>query len=129
LENIRFHGTVTIEAIHSAMHRARLFLNVSQFEGSPTAALEAMACGLPVVLTPSNDYSALVEAGENGIVTGSWDVEEITTAIDECLADEGRRRVMGEKARQVAKAHRWDAKARFVTEAMRNVLEKRTGRG
>ena len=129
LANISFHGAVSIERIHSAMHCARLFLNVSQFEGSPTAALEAMACGVPVVLTPSNDYSALVDAGKNGIVTRGWDVDEITAAIDGCLADEDRRRTMAESARQVAKAHRWDAKARLVTEAMRYVYVKRTGRG
>ena len=129
LANATFYGEATIEGIHSSMHGARLFLNVSQFEGSPTAALEAMACGLPVVLTPSNDYSALVEAGESGIVTSGWDVEEITAAIDRCLANEDQRRKMGDKAKQVASGHRWGAKARFVTEAMSNVLEKRTGRG
>ena len=129
LANITFHGAVTIERIHSAMHCARLFLNVSLFEGSPTAALEAMACGLPVVLTPSNDYSALVRDGENGSVTRGWNVDEIIAAVDRCLEDEDRRRTMGESARQVANGHRWDAKARFVTEAMRNVLENRTGRG
>ncbi|MFL6730423.1 MAG: glycosyltransferase family 4 protein [Sphingomicrobium sp.] len=127
LANISFHGAVTIERIRSAMHRARLFLNVSQFEGSPTAALEAMACGLPVVLTPSNDYSALVQSGTNGIVTRGWDVEEIAAAIDRCLADEDRRQRMGDAAKEIAQGHRWAAKARLVTEAMRNVLEMRAG--
>lgn len=129
LGNVTFHGVASLERIHSAMYSAKLFLNVSQSEGSPTAALEAMDCGLPVVLTPANDYSALVQAGENGIVTRGWDIEEITAAIDRCLADEDRRRKMGETAKQVANKHRWDAKARFVTEAMSNVLEMRTGRG
>lgn len=129
LANVAFRGMATIERIHSAMHSARLFLNVSQFEGSPTAALEAMACGLPVVLTPSNDYSALVRAEENGLVTFGWDVDEITAAIDLCLADEGRRRLMGERAKRIAQGHRWEAKARFVTEAMRNALAGRIHRG
>ena len=129
LANIAFHGEVPIDGIQAAMQGARLFLNVAQFEGSPTAALEAMACGLPVVLTPSNDYSDLIQAGKNGIVTSGWDVEEITAAIDQCLANEGQRRAMGEMARQAASGHRWDAKARFVTDAMVNMLENRTGRG
>jgi glycosyltransferase involved in cell wall biosynthesis len=128
LGNVNFHGMASPQRIHSAMCSARLFLNVAKFEGSPTAALEAMACGLPVVLTPSNDYSALVPAEENGIVTRGWDVEDITAAIDRCLADEDRRRTMGERAIQIAQGHRWEAKARFVTEAMMNVIEKRTGR-
>lgn len=125
LANVSFHGEAAIDRIHAAMHSARLFLNVSHFEGSPTAALEAMACGLPVVLTPSNDYSTLVRNAENGMVTSGWDVHEIGAAIDHCLVDEDRRRTMGEAARKVASGHRWEAKARFVTEAMRNVLEMR----
>jgi glycosyltransferase involved in cell wall biosynthesis len=129
LANVRFHGEAPMELIHSAMHGARLFLNVSRFEGSPTAALEAMACGLPVVLTPSNDYSALVQAGHNGIVTRGWDIEEIAAAIDGCLADEDRRLEMGKNAKKMAEGHRWQAKGRFVTEAMLSVLEKRAGRG
>lgn len=129
LANVVFRGTATMERIHSAMHSARLFLNVSDFEGSPTAALEAMACGVPVVLTPSNDYSTLVRPQENGIVTGGWDVDEIAAAIDHCLADEHRRRVMGEKAKQVAQGHRWEAKARFVTGAMVHALNNRGHRG
>jgi len=86
-----------------------------------------MACGLPVVLTPANDYSAIVQADKNGIVTRGWDCEEIAAAIDQCLADEDRRRKMGEKARKMAEGHRWEAKAKFVTEAMMSALEKRTG--
>ena len=129
LRNVTFHGVTSLDRIHSAMCSAKLFLNVSQSEGSPTAALEAMACGLPVVLTPSNDYSALVRSEENGIVTRGWDIEEITAAIERCLADEGRRRALGERAKQVAQGHRWEAKARFVTEAMTNLLENRIGRG
>ena len=128
LGNVTFHGRTSLDRIHSAMCSARLFLNVSQTEGSPTAALEAMGCGLPVVLTPSNDYSALVQAEKNGIVTRGWDIDEITSAIDRCLADEDRRRSMGEAAKQIANQHRWEAKARFVTEAMINVLENRSGR-
>ena len=129
LGNVTLHGMTSLEQIHAAMCSAKLFLNLSQSEGSPTSALEAMACGLPVVLTPSNDYSALVRAQENGIVTQGWDLEEITMAIDWCLADESRRRMMGKRAKQVAEGHRWKAKARFVTEAMMDVLAKRTGRG
>lgn len=129
LGNVTFHGAATREHIHAAMCCAKLFLNVSESEGSPTAALEAMACGLPVVLTPSNDYSALVLIEKNGVVTKGWDVDEITAAIDRCLSDGDRRRKMGEQARKVAHKHRWEAKARFVTDAMMNVLQKRTGRG
>jgi glycosyltransferase involved in cell wall biosynthesis len=125
LNNVQFLGEVTLDEVHSALSSARLFLNTSLTEGSPTAALEAMACGLPVVLTPANDYSAIVEQGINGMVIGSWSAEELAGAIDELLIDRGRLKSAGEAARRTAAAHSWDAKARFVTEAMISAIQRR----
>jgi glycosyltransferase involved in cell wall biosynthesis len=118
LNNLRFHGPVEAEALHSAMCSSKIFLNTAMAEGSPTAALEAMACGLPVVLTPSNDYSNLVDQGVNGRVTGGWDAKSIAAAIDDLLADPRKLSKAGKEARNVAESHRWIEKARTVTRMM-----------
>jgi glycosyltransferase involved in cell wall biosynthesis len=118
LNNLRFHGPVEPEALHSAMSSAKLFLNTSFIEGSPTAVLEAMACGLPAILTPSNDFSSLIGQGVNGRVTAGWDPDTIAAAIDEFLADAETLSRAREKARQTAQQHRWRSKAAMVTELM-----------
>lgn len=128
LNNIQFRGMAMADEIHSAMCNSRLFLNTASAEGSPTAALEAMACGLPVVLTPSNDYSAIVEQGLNGIVTASWDPQEIVSAIDSFLGDDERLARGRDAARKTAEAHRWPVKARTVTAAMIDALTARRAR-
>lgn len=122
--NITLHGRIPRDAVAAAMHAARVYVNVSEKEGTPTAALEAMACGLPIVLTPSNDYHWLIENGRNGYLTKGWTVEEIVGHLSECLADEDRRRAMGQANRKIAEGHRWSAKARFVTDCMLEGLEK-----
>lgn len=122
--NVRLFGKVDPRQVAAALQAAKLFVNLSDNEGTPTAALEAMACGLPVVLTPSNDYGWLVREGINGHVTRGWDVEEILRKIDLCLADEERRRIMAAANREVAREHRWSAKAAFVTGKIIEAIEK-----
>jgi glycosyltransferase involved in cell wall biosynthesis len=125
LNNVQFRGAVPPEKVPEVMRSARLFINTSASEGSPTAALEAMACGLPVVLTPSNDYSAIVEQGVNGRVTDSWNAEKLVAAIDEFLDDPARLARAGAAARKTAASPRWDQKAEIVTNAMIAAAERR----
>lgn len=127
LNNVAFCGAVPREDVHSALCSARLFINTSLTEGSPTAALEAMACGLPVVLTPANDYSPIVEQGVNGTVTTGWDAEVLARAIDDLLDHPERLSKAGAAARRTADGHRWTAKAQIVTKAMAAALERPAG--
>lgn len=122
--NVRLHGKVDPHLIASALQSARLFINLSEIEGTPTAALEAMACGLPIVLTPSNDYSWLVRNGVNGYVTGGWNIEEILEKIDLSLANEEKRQGMATANRALAYQHRWSAKADFVTNKIIEAIEQ-----
>ena len=118
LENVHLLGALPPTGVRSVLHRSKLFLNTSETEGSPTAALEAMACGLPVVLTPSNDYSSIVRPGENGQVTRGWDAQEIAGAIDLFTDHEHRRITASVVSRSIAEGHRWSRKAEIVTAAM-----------
>ena len=118
LKNVHLLGSLTSTEVRSVLHASKLFLNTSSSEGSPTAALEAMACGLPVVLTPSNDYSSIVRSGENGQVTRGWDAQEIAGAIDMFMDHEDRRMTASVASRRIAEEHRWSRKAEIVTAAM-----------
>lgn len=128
LNNVRFHGPVSPERIHSALCSSKVYLNTSFIEGSPTAALEAMACGLPVVLTPSNDFSNLVDQGVNGRVTAGWDADSVAGAIDAFLSDNGTLSRARKEARMTAEQHRWTQKARILTDMMIASAAKRRNR-
>lgn len=123
LRNVRFAGSVSAIELRNAMGTARLFVNTALAEGSPTAALEAMACGLPVVMTPSNDYSTLIDSGTNGIVTLGWSADELACAVSHFLDDPLRMEEAVQAARHTAGAHRWEDKARVVTDAMMRAVD------
>jgi len=121
--NIRFPGRLPADQIAVALKLARVFLLTSEAEGTPTAALEAMAAGLPVVLTPSNEYGWLIERGINGYVTKSWEVDELVATIRGVLADEERRVAMGSAGRTRAQEYSWRANAERVSGLMAETLD------
>lgn len=124
IRNVALPGRASPAEVKSAMLLSRLFLLTSAEEGTPTVVLEAMATGLPVVLTPSNDYGWLVRQGVNGTVTSTWAPEEVTAAIRGLLSDESRRAAMGRANQEVAALHRWDALASRITELMTTELHR-----
>lgn len=114
LRNVTMLGKLPPADIASHLRRARVFLLPSVEEGTPTAALEAMASGLPVILTPSNDYGWLVEQGVEGVLLQSWEPSEMVSALDEVLSDEARRSSMGARARLRSQRHSWRSNAEQI---------------
>jgi glycosyltransferase involved in cell wall biosynthesis len=69
---ITFVGTLTNELVRAEMMQAHYFILPSRYEGMSNAALEALACGLPCILTRCggidaylpNDTAFLCEPGD-----------------------------------------------------------------
>ncbi len=64
------------------------------------AYLEAQAAGLPVIAQDTAGVPEVVRNGQTGILTPPGDVEAFASAIAHLLADDDRRRAMGETARR-----------------------------
>ncbi len=62
-------------AIHEILPHADVMLSTSQFEGFGLAALEAMACGVPVVATEAGGITELVDDGVTGHLVPVGDVQ------------------------------------------------------
>ncbi|MCC6933571.1 MAG: glycosyltransferase family 4 protein [Deltaproteobacteria bacterium] len=63
-----------------AYHHASVLICASEFEGTPNPALEAMACGVPVISTRVGNMPELIREGYNGILVNR-SVDEIADAI------------------------------------------------
>ncbi len=94
------HGSV-----HELLACADLFLLPSESESFGLAALEAMACGVPVVASRTGGIPEVVKDGETGYLAEVGDIGAMADAGVEILADEEWRREMGEAARSHAHAH------------------------
>jgi len=72
-------------------------------EGLPNAVCEAMACGLPILLSNFGEHSRLVQGGTNGKLFNPYSPLEIAKAMHEFLnLDEDEQERMGAAARVFA---------------------------
>jgi glycogen(starch) synthase len=86
----------------------------SAYEEMGSVLVEAMASGVPVVASRVGGIPAVVRDGETGLLVPSGDVTALAAALDELVADPGRRERMCRTARQVATGYSWPDLARRV---------------
>ena len=103
---VTFHGEVG--SVEEAYRKADALVHASLQEGFPNAVAEAMACGLPLVVSDVSDLPLVVESAENGFMCDATDVSSITHALESMLTlDVHKRFAKGEASRRLAK--RWFA--------------------
>lgn len=73
--------------------------SVPNSEGAPTAIIEAMSSGVPVVATDVAAIPEVVVEGETGFLVPSLDSASLAARITQLLDDEGLRRRMAEASR------------------------------
>jgi UDP-glucose:(heptosyl)LPS alpha-1,3-glucosyltransferase len=94
-DRVRFVGAVSdVRPYYAA---ADAFLLASLYDPQPNAALEAMACGLPVLTTPKCGAAELLVEGTSGHLRDALDAPGFAAAIESM--DAGRARSMGAAAR------------------------------
>ena len=75
-------------------------------EGTPTAVLEAMRAGVPVVASAVGGVAEIVEDGRTGVLVPPGDAAALAGAIERLLDDEPlRRRLASAARRHVARHH------------------------
>jgi glycosyltransferase involved in cell wall biosynthesis len=109
LDNVVIPGPASGEALPGHYARADIFCLPSLEEGFGMVVLEAMASGLPVVLSAAVGAADAVTPGEDGLVFPAGDESALTNALEILIADFEKRRAMGAIARaNVLAGYRWD---------------------
>ena len=105
-ERVLFTGLLTGPDRLAALAAADLFALPAEGEGFSMAVLEALACGLPVLLTPGCHFPEVAEAGAGVVV--AREVEPLREALIALLRDANRRAAMGQAARAlIAERFTW----------------------
>jgi glycosyltransferase involved in cell wall biosynthesis len=102
----------------------------SRREGTPNVLLEAMASGVPAVVTDVADNAVHVQDAVTGFVVPLDDVDRMADRVLKLLADEDARRAMGEAARwRAVERYSLTAMARHMETVYRRVLAERAPAG
>lgn len=124
IENhVAFEGR--IESVSDAMRSADLFCRPSTTEGMPLTLLEAMASGLPAVVTPVAGVPEVVEHRETGILVPSEDPNAVSEALIELLGDPALRDDIGTAAREyIVRKHSWERRTERIKEIYSTVADE-----
>jgi glycosyltransferase involved in cell wall biosynthesis len=124
---VRF-GSLRAPEVAEQMQRADLFVLPSVEDAYPLAVLEAMASGLPVVVTDHVGSSEMLEPGVNGMVVPAGDADALAEAIQRLALDPELRAKMGRAARaRVELAQAWEAYGARVLKRIEEALAVRHG--
>jgi glycosyltransferase involved in cell wall biosynthesis len=110
-DRVQFTGYVPREEIAAHYAAAHVFVLPSHNEGMSVATLEAMAAGLPVIVTRTGGTSELVEEGVNGVTFDWADVATLTEHLNCFSEDRSLARMMGAASRARAALFAWDSAA------------------
>jgi N-acetyl-alpha-D-glucosaminyl L-malate synthase BshA len=103
-DSVSFLGK--IDAVAPLLAGADLFVLPSQNESFGLSALEALACGVPVIATNSGGITEVVKSGETGVLCAVGDVDAMARDAIAILSDRRRWATMSAAAAL-------DARARF----------------
>jgi D-inositol-3-phosphate glycosyltransferase len=99
----------------------------SYYESFGLVALEAMACGVPVIASRVGGLKETVQDGRTGYLIPWRCPEPFAERLDLLLTNEPLRRSLGEEARQVAQAYRWPEIAAQVEDVYHELVSRYRG--
>ena len=125
-----FVGEVPPDDVPDYLRRGKLFVLPSvRGEGLPNAVLEAMAVGLPVIVTDTGGVADAVVDGKTGYVVDPEDKIALGDRIERLCHDDERCELMGEAAREwVAENHGWETIVDSLEEVYTDVIDNQRDR-
>jgi glycosyltransferase involved in cell wall biosynthesis len=125
LANVHFTGFVNQGEIPRHYAMCDLFVLPSTFEPRGAVINEAMACGLPVIVTDRcGSIGDIVVDGDNGFVFTAGDDTQLASLLDAVTGDAALRARMGDRSRRIIGEWDYARGVRGVKEMLRWVTTR-----
>lgn len=102
---VDFLGVLGKEELLANLQKSDIFVLPSLNEGMSNSVLEAMSCGLPVIVTSVGGSEELVDG--NGFIVDSGSIEGLRQALEKFIDDEGLLDKCGSRSREIAEKLSW----------------------
>lgn len=122
-DNIISFGTVEQARLPEFYAKAALFCLPSLQDGFGMVALEAMASGLPVLVSENCGAADLVEPGENGYIVPVRDSDQLAEKIQYLYEHDDIARSLGNQAaKKVSEYYTWEQYGKKMLEHYQNIV-------
>ncbi len=123
LDRVYFGGQVSQNYLPDWYHMADLYISPSHVDGSSVSLMEALACGLPVLVSDIPANREWVTAGENGWLFRDGDVDDLAAKIGFAIENRKLWKKMCARARQTAEARAdWKKNAAILLQTYQTVI-------
>ena len=103
---------------------AEMVVMPSHYESFGMVALEAMACGKPVIASQVGGLAFLVRDGETGFVIPGNDVEKLAGRLTDLIKNKELREKLGKQSAEYAQLYSWETISSKMIELYNQILEK-----
>jgi len=122
-EKVVFLGAVEHERMPLFYNAANVCVVPSYYESFCLVAIEALACGTPVVASRVGGLATTIRHGETGYLIAELSAEAFAQRLQLLLDDEELQRRMGAAARAWVAKYSWSAVADRVLEVYRSLVK------
>lgn len=129
-KRVFFRGYVSNSEVPDALRKVDIFVlgSVCESESFGVSAVEAMACGLPVIATTVSGFREVVDDNKTGFLVPVNDAESMSEKMLELYKNRSLREEMGKRGRQrVEELYDWEICVEKMLEIYKNVKEKNAG--
>ncbi|MBT5628387.1 MAG: glycosyltransferase [Chloroflexi bacterium] len=121
-ESVRFIGSVSQDELPVHYNAADVCVLPSHYESFGLAALEASACGRPVVASEVGGLPTIVQSGSTGFLVPAKQSDVMAERLCELLGDDLMRSRMGAAAREHAETLSWERSTDALLATYRDLI-------
>ncbi len=94
----------------------------STFEGFGLPALEALACGKPLICTKTGEMPYFVKNDQNGLLVSVGDVAQLQNALEKLIASTAQRKRLARNARKSIVNYSWGSMSERIIMLHKHIL-------
>ncbi len=120
--NINFCGRLSESDCIKYLKVSRLFLLTSLHEGTPTAVMEAISVGLPVLTTNVGGINSVVKDGVNGYIIDSFSPLDFSTKLLDLLSDHACLNLIARNNFALRESLTWNSVCNVYSQEMESII-------
>ncbi len=124
ISNVIFTGPVNKEKMIQMYLASDLYVMLSKFDTFGMVVLEAMAAGLPVIISCNVGAKDLVQEGKNGFIVSDTSDSDYVSARIAQLLDENIRRPFANAAYSTATQNTWDQVVAKYSKVYKSIIKE-----
>lgn len=105
---ISLEGETSGEHKENVLLDSDVFILTSRFEGHPMGLIEALAYGLPAIVTPGSNMSSEIRDANAGWTCNDLSVEEVSKMLRQFLLERNQLLIKSKNAMKLAQPYDWD---------------------